>query len=285
MNIYKLCPLLGVLFLLMNCNNSSTPIQESSLSAFEIIYTSKSQEENTYQGFDSPKAINAIAKMENQYFNNFERNRMSPYYGTVWRENAEKISYQNDTTIYQDYRINLQGEADSLHCTLYAYEALKAGLDATIFEELETHHKRIWKDREIAGWSVGYILIKYFNWKAYLFLDPNSHEYNHCIQAYQKNKVYPVWKQPQIPLEKMYIIGQDNSSITALLEQHEFSWGFSDQGYHTWITRFTDLKECNWAGAPTQKYNDVYAAPLFKKTSFLNYHDYQSHIIVVPPKK
>lgn len=60
---------------------------------------------------------------------------------------------------------------------------------------------------------------------------------------------------------------------------------FSDQGWHTWITRFNDLKECNWSGAPSQKFNIGNNSPLFLETKFTEYYDYNSHIIVFPPKK
>ena len=77
-----------------------------------------------------------------------------------------------------------------------------------------------------------------------------------------------------------------DEEITELLEQHEFGWGFSYQGIHSWITRFTQHKECMWDGAPCLKFNkDLGAQSLFKATPFLEYLDYNSHVIAFPPKK
>ena len=53
----------------------------------------------------------------------------------------------------------------------------------------------------------------------------------------------------------MYILDKDDEKINELLSQNEFGWGFSNQGIHNWITRFTTLKECMWDGAPCKKYN------------------------------
>ncbi len=95
-----------------------------------------------------------------------------------------------------------------------------------------------------------------------------------------------VWGQPDIALEGMFTLGKDSLEINHLLDKEEFGWGFSYQGIHSWITRFTDLKECMWDGAPCLKYNkNLSAQYLFKKTKFNEYFDYESHVIVFPPKK
>lgn len=275
------------LFLCLTCHKENKKQDWVEVEAFvPKIYTKTSPLANQYQGFDSPKAINRIAQIENDYFNDFYNDKVSQYYGTIWRE---QIDDNSADSIYEKYRSKVleQGEQpDSLHCTLYAYEGLKAGLDSGTLVQLEKYHKEIWKDREIAGWSIGYILVKYMNWKAYLFLDPNSHEYKQCMKSFQKNKTYPVWRQPAIPLEDLYLIGEENNAIQTLLKEHEFSWGFSDQGYHTWITRFNVLKECNWVGAPANSsYEWGSNIPLFIATPFADYHDYQSHVLVFPPKQ
>ena len=132
---------------------------------------------------------------------------------------------------------------------------------------------------------MAYILTKHYNWKAYLFISKDSNEYDACVSNYKKDKKYHVWKQPNIPLENIFDIDDDTDAITSLLSLNEFGWGFSDQGWHTWITRFNDLKECNWNGAPAQKYDLENNAPLFLKTKFSEYYDYSSHIIVFPPKE
>ena len=135
-----------------------------------------------------------------------------------------------------------------------------------------------------AGWSLGYLLVKEWNWKAYLILDESSEEYEHCQKSYKKSKSYPVWRQPNIPLEKLLLLGKDNAEIQKLLQENEFGWGFSHQGIHTWITRFDELKECNWMGAPSKKY-EVATKPLFLSTPFLSYFDYNSHVVIFPPKQ
>ena len=39
-----------------------------------------------------------------------------------------------------------------------------------------------------------------------------------------------------------------------------------------------------WDGAPCLKYNKNYHQYLFKTTKFIDFHDYNSHVIVFPPK-
>lgn len=251
----------------------------------DTIHTVFSKLKNEYIGFNSPKAINKIAAIENEYFSSLEQNGVSKYYGTVWRQEAEKVEVK-EATLFDEYLKQLNKKADSMHCTIYAVKALRAGLLEKDVKKVDSIHKKIWKKREYAGWSVGYILVKYFNWKAYLVLDEESKEYNHCLKSFNKDKTYPVWKQPNIPLENYYIRGKNNKTIDSLLMSNEFSWGFSEQGIHTWVTRFNKLKECYWAGAPSKETiinNDK--KPLFITTNFLNYIDYNSHIIIFPPKK
>ena len=243
------------------------------------IYTQYSDRINTYHNFDSPRAINHIADIENKHFRSYESG-ISPYYGTIWREYQESDSTSPNG--YQAYVEELGGKGDSMHCTIYAVRALQAGLGEG-FEKLQKSHRRIWGKREHAGWSIGYLLVKEWNWKAYLIIDPHSQELDHCRKAFERKKSYPVWRQPDIPLEAMYILGEDNSSIQGLLNQHEFGWGFSHQGIHTWFTRFDELKECIWVGAPSAKYA-ISHLPLFRTTPFSDYHDYASHVVIFPPK-
>lgn len=253
-----------------------------------IEFTAYSNAKNEYINFNSVKAINKIAVIENEYFNNYT-DSISKYYGTVWREQAENTLLKNNRTLYEEYIKSLPKtikKPDSMHCTIYAFEGLKAGLDSLQLSKLKKLHKDIWKTREVAGWSIGYLLVKHFNWQAYLILDPNSKEYSHCIKAFQKNKSYPVWKQPDIPLEQLFIKGKHDSLINNLLKKHEFGWGFSEQGIHTWITRFNILKECYWLGAPALQFQEEkLAKPLFLKTAFKNYLDYNSHVVIFPRKK
>jgi len=245
------------------------------------IYTEYSALENTYAGFNSPEAINALAKMENDHFHTYETGT-SHYYGTSWRTFADSIELNGSSTMYGDYLDSLNEKPDSMHCTLYAVKALQKGMDS-LWPILENHHTRIYKDHEHAGWSIAHILVKEFGWKAYWITDRYAEEFHHCNASYNRNKEYPVWNQPNIPLEAMYVRDDQDSLITELLAAHEYGWGFSKQGYHTWITRFTDLKECIWYGAPAERY-ELMGLPLFRTTPFLEYYDYQSHVICFPPK-
>jgi hypothetical protein len=275
-----------IITLLFSCKNESDKDIEITSNLEEVIYTRYSTAQNEYSNFNSVNAINKIAEIENEYFESVEKG-ISRYYGTVWREQAERIMINDSISQYQDYLNQLKtGKADSLHCTLYAYEGLKAGLTKTQLIQLEKLHKEIWKSREIAGWSIGFLLVKYFDWKAYLLLHPDSNEYENCIKSFERNKSYAVWKQPNIPLEEIFIVGEEDTLINNLLMKHEFGWGFSEQGIHTWITRHNKLKECNWLGTPSKKYaTSKYEKPLFLTTGFKNYFDYNSHVIVVPRKK
>ncbi len=242
-----------------------------------------------HKKFNSCEAINKLVDIENDHLIRFNLGLPSKYYGTVWREHAEVKTTQNYISQYKSYLKDLEpyfNKPDSMHCTIYAYKGLKEGFTTQDLNTLEKTHRNIWKSREVAGWSIGYILVKYFNWKAYLIINKNSKEYHHCLAAYNKTKSYPVWKQPNIPLETIYTIGEDDTKINNLLLQHEFGWGFSEQGIHTWVTRYNVLKECNWLGAPSKKYQETaYEKPLFISTNFEAYTDYNSHVIVFPPKE
>lgn len=251
-----------------------------------VVYTQKSTLKNTYEGFHSPKAINRIAEIENEYFNNYKKSS-SQFYGTMWREDAECIQDENDTlTLFQKYwneQNSMGNKPDSMHCTIYAIEALKAGLGAS-FSKIRESHKQIWKEREFAGWSIAHILTKQFNWKAYLIISEIDNDYKKYLRDFKKRKLYDVWRQPDIPIVKVFDFDNEKDKIDSLLLMNEFGWGFSDKGWHTWITRFDTLKECNWIGTPSLKY-DEFGTELFLKTKFTEYYDYSSHVIVFPPKK
>jgi len=249
------------------------------------IYTDTSSLKNTYAGFSSPKAINRVAEIENEYFNNYNSS-YSKYYGTMWAEYTSTTILNDSISVLDGYKslITKRGEkADSMHCTIYAFEALKAGLD-TNYQRLEDIHHNVYNGHEHAGWSVGYVLVKYFGWEAYLVLSRHSYEYQRCMKGWKK-KVYPVWKQPDIPLSGKFDFENDSQDIDSLLNLHEFGWGFSEQGWHTWITRFNELKECDWGGSPSRHYDPDEEGILFKVTKFTEYFDYNSHILIFPPKR
>ncbi len=276
----------NLLFLLICLLSScSEPVRKNqsagAIDVKEKKFTAYSTVQNEYSNFDSNKAINKIATIENEYYQNFEEGT-SRYYGTVWREQAAPAQYQEYLN-----SLNPQiAKPDSLHCTLYAYEGLKSGLTTDQLSTLKQLHKERWKSREIAGWSIGYLLVKHFDWSAYLIINKNSEEYKQCATAFKKDQSYPVWRQPDIPLKQMYILGEQDSLINAILAKNEFGWGFSEQGIHTWITRYNKLKECNWLGAPSMKYQaSSQEKPLFITTNFDQYFDYHSHVVIFPKKK
>lgn len=282
----KVYPLITVSCLLMSCSqtNKGETIERISETKFKI-YTDSSHLKNKYIGFDSPKAINTIASVENEYFNAYNNGSTSRYFGSQWKPQQQKReidSTRSNWKVYLDKLKKLKKTPEMMHCTLYGMKALKAGL-GTNLKRLDSLHLKHYKNRDYAGWSVGYILVKYFNWKAYVIVQENSEEYKRCLNYYKKKKEYYVWKQPNIPIENLFIIDKDDDEITQLLKQNEFGWGFSFQGWHTWITRFNTLKECNWMGSP-----DANIQPgmfLFEDTPFLEYFDYQSHVVVFPPKE
>lgn len=278
-----------VLLILVLCfsscrnENKEGSILKSSSKELFIPSTDSSKLENQYSGFHSPNAINKIAGIENEYYQNVDK-KGRKYYGTEWKKLAELETANDTISIFENYLMEMEFQGlkpDSLHCTMYAMKALEVGLD-TNFTKFEKLHKQIYKKHEYAGWSVAYILTKYFNWKAYLVISQSSGEYEACLKNFKKDKSYHVWRQPNIPLEAVLDFDTEEIQIDSLLNQNEFAWGFSYQGWHTWITRFDQLKECNWAGSPLAEYSTM---PLFYQTKFTNYYAYNSHIVVFPPKE
>ncbi len=280
--------LLSLIFICSSCNQkikNKEVLKNKPIIDSIKVFTKKSSLPNEYINFNSPSAINKIAKIENEYFNNYT-SKISKYYGTQWYNYIGQSIAENDSiSIFKKYSLEKNNiKLDSMHCTIYAIEALKAGFGEE-FKKINEKHTNIWSDREYAGWSIGYILTKFYNWKAYLFISKSSKEYTACLKNYKKDKKYHVWKQPNIPLENFFDMDTDKEKINILLKENEFGWGFSNQGWHTWITRFNYLKECNWLGAPARKYDSPNSKPLFIKTKFTNFYDYNSHIIIFPPKK
>ena len=229
------------------------------LEYFPLTKIKYSNLKNEYVGFDSPKAINTIAAIENDYFSNYHKG-VSKYYGSNWSGSAYievksgEGTYEWDA--YKNEMDTLNIKPEMYHCMVYIMKALKSGLG--------DNYKKL---------------------QQYLFLRSSSEEYNRCVKNFNKNKTYFVWKQPDIKLEKIFFFEKDEDKMNKLLSQHKFGWGFSHQGIHNWITRFTVLKECMWEGAPCAKYNASNNQYLFKATKFTEFNDYESHVIVFPPKK
>jgi len=278
----RIFAVLGLLIFNSSCSEPliiKTEITKSKIDT--TTYTTYSQGLLKYQNFNSESAINAIADIENAHFRAYNSGKSSDYYGTEWRKSAEHKMDQFGQSEYDKYCSELKTNPDSMHCTIYAVKALEIGMDS-LWNKLESYHQQIYEDHEHAGWSMAYILVKHFNWEAHLIIDENSSEYEQCLKHFKKHKSYPVYKQPNIPLKSMLLLGDQDQKINELLNKNEFGWGFSYQGWHTWITRFNSLKECIWLGAPSQIYEKS-NLPLFRETPFTEYTDYDSHIVVFPP--
>lgn len=271
-----------------NVVNNSSIEKDTIFLQMEIIYTPYSLNSNQYFGFNSQHAINAIAHIENDYYNRY-REGVSKYYGTDWYE-SQIMNDEFDSTlnVWQDYLSDMKNrnlKPDSFHCTIYAIKALQAGFGDN-FDDLEKLHKKHYGNHEHAGWSIAYLLVKYYNWKAYLIINDISNEFERCTRNFKTQKKYYVWRQPDIPLTDMFDTWKDKEEILRLVNQHEFGWGFSNQGIHTWITRYDRVKECRWEGAPGRKYDHCNGCLyLFREHYFMDYTDYFSHIVVFPPKK
>lgn len=282
-----ICSLLLIIFICHSCKKETKKVSTVRNKVLDSIktYTQPSRLKNEYINFNSPNAINKIAKIENQYFNDYKLD-LSKYYGTQWYNSVGlTMEFSDSITVFEKYSLEKNNiKLDSMHCTIFAVKALESGFGKE-FEIIKKRHIDIWSDREYAGWSLGYILTKFYNWKAYLFISKYSNEYDICLKNYKKDKKYHVWKQPNIPIEEIFDLEKDKDKINNILKLNEFGWGFSNQGWHTWITRFDYLKECNWLGAPSKKYDLENSRPLFLKTKFIDYYDYNSHIIIFPPKK
>lgn len=134
-----LCFLCGI----VACRSPKEETKIISVSAGKVPFAQLSQGLSPYLNFDSPKAINTIVEMENQYFAAFD-DSVSPFYGTIWREYLEADSIGR--TRFERYRRLVNKAADSMHCTIYAVKTLEAGMGED-FEKLEKSHRQIWEER------------------------------------------------------------------------------------------------------------------------------------------
>ena len=164
----------------------------------------------------------------------------------------------------------------------------------TNYQRLRKEHKAIWGARGFAGWSVAYLLTERFGWKAYAVISTSARYYSYYLNHFKAKREYPVWRQPNIEIEEFFILGQQDSAIERLLAKHEFGWGFSDGGIHTWITHRTELKECHYDCGPSRKYDipsthayyqtsNLGQHTLFKTTRLVDFTDYAVHLVVFPP--
>jgi len=247
---------------------------------FFIIYAQTS--------FNSAAAIQKSNDITSEHWQNYQ-NSVSRYYGRVWLKNYAEHNHIGNLTFREDYIQELTNndlEKVRMDCTIYCAKLLKAGMDADKYSQLIKYHKEIWGNDGLAGWSVAHLLVDKFNWKAYAFIEPEANLSGHYLSHFKNRNEYPVYNQPNIKIEAYYTLGIDDVKIEELLKKHNFSWGFSQDGIHTWITHYTDLLECHWDGAPAAKYNTSGWLPdLFETTQFIKYKDYDVHIIIVPPKE
>lgn len=250
-----------------------------------VIFTQNlfAQENINQTDFDSKKAIEKSNELVLEYMKGYHNN-VSRLVGNIWLSSAKKTNL----AVYNDYIKELKKESlkpKVMDCTIYAEACLKGGFLTNEFKQLKKYHNGIWAGKGFAGWSVAHLLTEKFGWKAYAFIRKGAADYNHYLHYFETKKEYPVWKQPNIKIEKFFTFGDDDLEINKLLMKHEFGWGFSNDGIHTWITKFTDLKECHWDGPPAKKYNpNNYLPLLYETTPFVEYYDYGIHIVVFPPK-
>jgi len=131
-------------------------------------------------------------------------------------------------------------------------------------------------------------------WKAYAVIHPTARFYHFYKKHFIKNRVYPVWKQPDIRIEGHFELGKHDRAIEALLRRGRLGWGFSDGGIHTWIASGVTLKECHWDSGPSRRYEipETHALsavlrrePFFENTPLVKFTDYGAHLIVFPPER
>jgi len=253
----------------------------------QILHNINENTREIYYGFDSSEAIVRSDELVKEYLTGYFWN-VSRLVGRVWLDYSEEIS-MSEKTIYEEYLNEL--EKDSLQmrrmdCTIYAEDCLKAGFGEDDFRRLKNLHNEIYPGKGFAGWSVSYLLTGNFGWKSYAFIKPGAKDYHHYLNHFKNNKEYPVRRQPDTKIEKFYFLGEDNEEIEQLLSENEFGWGFSEDGIHTWITNYTDLKECHWDGPPAEKYDPDNSFPLLLETTrFIEFYDYGVHLVVFPRKE
>ena len=236
--------------------------------------------------FNSEAAIKKSNDIVNEYWETY-MDSVSRYYGGYWLDNYAKHQYIGNISFLDDYLGELENndiKSIRMDCTIYCARVLKAGMGVAEYSKLIGYHRGIWNSKGLAGWSVGYLLVDRFGWKAYAFIEPDANLHPHYISYFKNSNEYPVWNQPNIKIEEYYVLGRDIDKIENLLKKYDFSWGLSQDGIHTWITHYSDLLECHWDGVPAAKYNLNISFPdLFETTEFIEFKDYDVHIIVVPP--
>ncbi len=248
--------------------------------------------------FDVAKARRKARAYEELYRKSYAQG-VCPAYGRFWANHYARRTRLagSDRTVWQRYVEELAAKRlrpERLDCTLYAHELLKAGMDAKSHATLLAEHRRIWKGRGFAGWSVAHILTEKLGWKAYAILHRSARYYHFYKKRFVAKRLYPVWKQPDIRIEAHYELGKDDRAIEALLRRGRFGWGFSDGGIHTWVTSDTTLKECHWESGPSRRYEIPEAHPLaaglrrepfFESTRLVEFTDYGAHLVVFPPER
>ena len=256
-----------------------------SFSSNHILFAQDQQINVNIVNFNSEAALNRSQQIVEEYFRDYSES-VSRYVGRVWFDNISKGQSIGDISLYEDFLNELQSrnlEKIRMDCTIYCQKCLKAGMSSEDYSKLVNYHSELWPGKGFAGWSVGYLLVDRFGWKAYAFIERDADYYYHYLSHFENKKEYPVWNQPNTKIEEFYILGEDNEKIEQLLSEHKFSWGFSEDGIHTWITNYTDLRESHWDGPPAERYNPDNSFPLlFETTRFVEFEDYDVHLIIFP---
>ena len=124
--LYFLLILIPLSYSCKQVTNEPTTAKNKAIDSIKT-YTQPSELQNKYIGFNSPKAINQIAEIENEYFNAYRLNA-SKYYGTQWYSSVGlSVELTDSISVFERYsQEKNNGKLDSMHCTLYAVKALEA---------------------------------------------------------------------------------------------------------------------------------------------------------------
>jgi hypothetical protein len=272
---------------------SSSPCFVALVSALAsaLVLTLPARVQAAPRPFDHTRALAKIHAFDRAYRASYGRG-VGRYFGRLWaRLNARRQRVAGkDETVWQRYVKDLARRGlrpRRIDCTLYAQAVLEAGMDPDEYRELRREHNQLWPGRGFAGWSVGHLLVEKHGWKAYAFIRPGAGHYHYYLHFFRRKGEYPVWKQPNIRIERHFTLGRDDRAIEALLRRNRFGWGFSQGGIHTWITSGRLLKEVHFDAAPSRRYElraeGLEPVPLFETTRLVEFDDYPVHLVVFPP--
>jgi hypothetical protein len=241
--------------------------------------------------FDFKRAEKRMREIERDYAKHYEKSA-SRYFGRRWARFAKTQRKKGaEQTVWQRYLQALgkrKKRPQRIDCTLYAEQAMKAGLSARDFRRMWRLHRKTWGPRGLAGWRVGYLLVRYFGWTAYAVIRPDARYYYGYLEGFRRG-YYRVWRQPNSPIARYFIVGKHDRAIEALMRRTRFAWGFSDGGIHTWVISRGNIRENIWDAAPGKQFElpsgPLTPYPMYKSTALARYRDYGAHLLVVPPTR